>query len=179
MVINNSINVTVGETPHFLLYGYCKRLPISLHDDARPPNKLYNYEDFIGERIVNYFKTVRKTREKMKESQAKWEIYYKCKEKEKIRVGTQVYVKKMVPDGPNMKLSAKFDGPYRVLEILKNNKYRLLSEAGCKESIQHYNHIKISKNNENWSFQENGSEVEPHNNGGGDVTTPYNLRPRQ
>ena len=178
MVINNSVNETIGESPHYLLYGYSKRLPVSLLDDARPPNKVYNYEDYISRRIVNYYKTVQKTRENMKKSQNKWAMHYRSKEKNVIKVGTQVYVKKMVPDGPNTKLSAKFAGPYRVLEVLKNNKFKLIEEGSCKETIQHYNNLKMARGDSNWELplQENGSATKPLDDIG---PGRYQLRPRR
>ena len=46
LTLNNSVNTSTGETPHFLLYGYQKHVPLALLDDARPPRRLTNYVDY-------------------------------------------------------------------------------------------------------------------------------------
>ena len=175
LVINNSINVSTGESPHFLLYGYNKRLPISLCDDARPPRACYNYDDYISLRMQHYFKIVRNTRKEIQKAQDKWAIHYKSKEKIPVKVGSQVYVQKFVPEGPNIKLSPRFDGPYRVVELLKGNKFRVVHETEVKEIIVHYNHIKIVKANHDplWLQAYKNEEDHSDSHSGG-----YNLRRR-
>ena len=158
LVINNSVNSSTGETPHFLLYGYNKRLPKSLCDDARPPRKIYNYDDYMSHRLLLYFETVRKTRLALQHSQRDWERYAKTKEKGTIKVGSQIYVKRNVPEGPNVKLSSKFIGPFRVLEILKGNKYKVVDEKTLSERIVHFNHIKLVKGASAW-LQNDGHEI--------------------
>ena len=175
LVINNTVNVTTGESPHFLLYGYAKRLPINLCDDARPPQRTYNYDEYIVNRIAQYYNTVRKTRELMQKSQKNWEIHYKCKEKNNIKVGSQVYLQKMVPEGPNVKVSPKFEGPYRVLEVLKGNKYKIIHETNSNSCIAHYNHLKLSKNHNLWL--QNKEDLVPPSDVGGS-SGRYALRPR-
>ena len=183
LVINNSINVTTGETPHFLLYGYTKRLPIALHDDAKPPRHIYNYEDYIEQRLRQYYHTTRKTREMIKNAQRKNEKYYKCKEKKELRIGSKVYILKMVSQGPNVKVSPKFEGPYRVIEILSNNKYKVINERDLKERIAHYNNLKIVKCDDNWQ-KPLQVDSESEENGGNETSTPsglgnrYNVRKR-
>ena len=46
----------------------------------------------------------------------------------KASIGSQVYVKRHVPLGPNIKLSEKFMGPYRIHKILPYNKFEVISE---------------------------------------------------
>ena len=175
LIINKTVNETTGETPHYILYGYDKRLPVSLLDDARKPTNVYNYDDYISERLRKYYNTVKKTRELIKRNQKLWEKYYPSKEKKEIKVGTVVYVRKMVPDGPNTKLSPKFDGPYRVLNVLNNNKFKVIDE-GCKERIVHYNHMKIITGGsepqlENGNNEDVGSDAR-------NISKRYDLRPR-
>ena len=175
LVINNSINVTTGESPHFLLYGYEKRLPVSLLDNVRPPNRIYNYDDYIAQRLHNYYKVTKKTREMLCKGQEKNEKYYKSKEKSEIKLGTKVFVLQMVSEGPNVKISPKFEGPYRVIEILKTNKYKVI-DKNCKEKIVHYNHLKIVKGDSNWSNPCSLQDEDVRSNV--DVVGPYKLRPR-
>ena len=179
LVINNSVNETLGETPHFLLYGYQKRLPLSLLDDAKPPRILYNYEDVIALRVKTYYDTVKKVRKMLEKGYETNKKYYKSEEKKNIRIGKKVYVIKNIPEGPNIKVSPKFEGPYRVLEIMKLNKYKLVHEHTHKEIIAHYNTLKLVKN-DCWNIfqKENGSE---ESNGSAHTnadSSPYNLRSR-
>ena len=169
MVLNNTINDSTGESPHYLLYGYCKRLPVSLIDEARPPIKVYNYDDYISQRIRKYHQTILNVRKMISKNQTKWEKYYKSDEKKDIKVGNEVFVKKFVPEGPNVKLSPKFEGPYRVLEVLRNNKYKVIDNK-CKERIVHYNHLKIP-------LQENEGNANLGSDDGATVLS--RLRPRR
>ena len=183
LVINNSVNVTTGETPHYLLYGYTKRIPVALHDDAKPPRHIYNYEDYIEQRLRQYYYTTRKARDMIKLAQKKNEKYYKCKDKKNVNIGSKVYMLKMVSQGPNVKVSPKFEGPYRVIEILNNNKYKVIGEKDLKERIVHYNNLKIVKCDDNWknplqveseSVEDGGSETSDSSGLG----NRYNLRHR-
>ena len=45
LTLNNTVNMSTGETTHFLLYGYQKHMPLTLLDDARPPKPSINYCD--------------------------------------------------------------------------------------------------------------------------------------
>ena len=159
LVINNSVNCSTGETPHFLLYGYSKRIPVSLCDDAIPPKKCYNYDNYIDQKLNVYFKNVRRARQELNKSQKNWEIHYKAREKKGVQKGTQVYVLKHVAEGPNFKVSPKFEGPYRVIEILKGNKFKIVDEKDTRERIVHYNHLKIvNMKNESWLQNPSGNQ---------------------
>ena len=46
LTLNNTVNMLTSETPHFLLYGYQKRMPLTLLDDTRPPRRSTNYVDY-------------------------------------------------------------------------------------------------------------------------------------
>ena len=180
MVINNSVNSSTGETPHYILYGYDKRLPFSLCDDAKPPRKIYNYESYIEDRMNKYFHIVRRTRDNLKKSQKLWEENYKSKEKRIIKKGARVYVLKNVIDGPNVKMSQKFEGPFRVVEVKKGNKFEVIHETQLFKRIVHYNKIKVINIDDIW-FQnpEELNEV-PNENEASDPSVPhrYNLRTR-
>ena len=180
MVLNNTVNSTVGESPHFLLYGYEKRLPLSLLDDAKPPAKCYNYDDYITNRIFNYYHVVRKTRDLLKKGQATYDRYYKSSPKKNIVEGTKVYVLNMTKQGPNVKVSPKFEGPFRVMSALKNNKFKLIDKE-CNERIAHYNNLKVVKGDLNWKSPPLQDENEPDSDDPDSVRDGgrYNLRQRQ
>ena len=186
--LNNTVNETVGETPHYLLYGYDKRIPVNLLDDAPPPRKTYNYDDYIAFRNKLAYDTIRKTRKMLQKGHETAKKYYDQKSiNSKLEIGSQVYIKKNFPDGPNHKLSPKFEGPFRVLEKLKFNKYKVVDEQFKTEKIVHNNHLKVVKTNDLWSFDEfvnsdenvhNDKNVSVDENVSTGCTTGYNLRPR-
>ena len=151
--INNTVNETVGETPHYLLYGYQKRLPNTLLDDAMPMRQTYNYDDYVAWKLKKTYETVKKTRQNLKKGQLINKRYYDTDAvAPSINEGTQVYVKLHVRDGPNEKISPKFAGPFRVIELLNGNKYKLVKESNFEEKIVHWNHIKVIKTDP-WSPQ--------------------------
>ena len=183
--LNNTVNETVGETPHYLLYGYDKRIPVNLLDDAPPPRKTYNYDDYIAFRNKLAYDTIRKTRNMLQKGHETAKKYYDQKSiNSKLEIGSQVYIKKNVPDGPNHKLSPKFEGPFRVLEKLKFNKYKVVDEQFKTEKIVHNNHLKVVKTNDLWSFDEfvnsdeNIHSLQDDENNSTNDGAGYNLRPR-
>lgn len=179
--LNNTVNESIGETPHFLLYGYQKRMPNSLLDDAAPPRRTYNYEDYIAWKTRRTYETVKVTRARLKELHKKSSKYYNNRSTiPSLKVGQQVYVLNHVLEGPNIKVSPKFRGPYRVLEVLKLNKFKLMHEITLKESIVHWNHIKVV-HSEPWSstqLKDLSNKDKIDNKIESSMTPRYNLRRR-
>ena len=174
LVLNNSVNVSTGETPHFLLYGYEKRLPVMLHDNAVIPRKIYNYDSYIEQRLNQYIRNVRKARLELRKSQGGWEK--NSKEKVDIKIGTRVYLLKNVADGPNFKVSQKFEGPFRVIKLLDNNKYKIIDEKDLTERIAHYNKLKIVHIDKDLWFQEQNPGEHVQDDAPSTTSGRYNLR---
>ena len=57
--INNSVNVSTGETPHFWLYGHSKHMSCTLLDDAIPPRKINSYEDYLSNRTTKAYQAIK------------------------------------------------------------------------------------------------------------------------
>ena len=77
-------------------------------------------------------------------SQVSNKIYYdKSVVAPRQSVGAQVYTKCHRIEGPNKKVAAKFDGPYRVVKILPLNKFQLVHERTMKLTVCHWNKLKI------------------------------------
>ena len=69
-----------------------------------------------------------------------------------VMLGQKVFVIKHFKDGPLFKASPKFEGPYRIVEILHLNKYRLRHITTGLEKIAHWNHLKLIKNDVDSAF---------------------------
>ena len=65
---------------------------------------------------------------------------------------------KHVKDGPLFKVSPKYEGPFRIVELLKFNKFRLRHIADGYEKISHWNHSKLIRNDIDISFLNTVSE---------------------
>ena len=145
MTLNNTVNETTGETPHFLLYGYQKRMPATLLDDARPLQRFYNYNDYSVWRHRLTCDTSHKTRQAIKKAEAVNKTYYdRSAVKPSATVGRQVFVQLHVPEGPNFKVSPKFAGPFRINKVLPHNKYEILHETSLEKKVVHWNHLKLT-----------------------------------
>ena len=68
MTLNNSVNESVGESPHYILYCYDGRMPHCLLDDAVSPRPTYNYEDYVAYRIRKSYDIVKRVQEILSKS---------------------------------------------------------------------------------------------------------------
>ena len=68
------------------------------------------------------------------------------------KLGRKVYVLKLVKEGPLFKVSPKFEGPYRVVELLKFNKHRLRDINSGNERVVPWNHMKLIREDIDTSF---------------------------
>ena len=163
LTINNTINSSTGETPHFLLYGVER--PFSILDNAVQPNSNYTYSDYISYRTAQAWDIIKKTRDMLKTANKTYKTRYdKASQKPEVRIGQKAYVLPPFKVGPLYKAPQKFEGPYRVIETMKLNKYKLRHIYTKKERVEHANNIKVIKNyiahsfvqdtNNNVSFQD-------------------------
>ena len=145
IAINTNVNRSTGETPHFLLYGYEKRLPCTLMDNTLPPRQTYNYDDYVAYKTRKTYDIINQTRQMLQKAFDQSELQYNQRTKvPNIAIGQKVYVLKPAKEGPIYKVSPKFDGPYRVLELLKFNKIKIVDENNATRVV-HTNNVKIVK----------------------------------
>ena len=157
--LNGSINSSIGDTPHFILYGVDKRLPYDLLlDEIRP---LYNYDDFVQVRFRQSQSIFRKVKRQLEESTEKMIAQqHKRAGNLKIEVGSLVYVQVHENQSLFKKLAEKFEGPYRVISPESGNKWRLKSLITGKEKVAHIDHLKTVKDsNFVRSFPEEKTEI--------------------
>ena len=144
--INCTVNSTTGETPHFILYGYEKRLPHQLLCMSPKIKPIYNYEDYVSVRTSMSVKTISSVREALLKSAEKRKLGFDIhSSKPNLKVGQKVYILNHVKQGPLYKVSPKFLGPFRVIELLSKGKCKLRSLKDSNVKISHWNHLKIIK----------------------------------
>ena len=74
-------------------------------------------------------------------------------------IGGQVYVKRHVPLGPNIKVSPKYEGPFRISKILPCNKYEIIGEKDLERLVVHWNHLWLTTSDP-WSEPFIGPKLE-------------------
>ena len=144
--INCTVNSSTGETPHFILFGYEKRLPSHLLCMSPKVKPIYNYDDYISVRTSMSVKTISRVRDTLLKSANQRKANYDVKAtRPNLKVGQKVYVLNHVKQGPLFKVSPKFVGPFRVIELLSKGKCKLRSLSDLSVKVSHWNHLKIVK----------------------------------
>ena len=164
--INATPNRSTGESPHFILHGYAKRLPI--HWDVKDPQRtpIYNYESYVEQRTNNTTRIITETREALRKSSLEYKRQYDKKSGNvNLRVGQTVYIIKHVKDGPMFKADNKFEGPYRIIGLLPNNKCKVKHLKEGTEKETHWNHIKLveKKNITDEGILDHSQVLQPEN----------------
>ena len=139
--INSSFHASLGDIPHFVLYGMDKRLPYEVLD--RTPDPLYtdDYVPALLRRKQVIYQTARD--HLLKEKASMNEQQHKLARRKSIEVGILVFHKLRVKVAPMPKLAPAFTGPFRVLEV-KNNKAFLKNLATGHESWSHFDELKLA-----------------------------------
>jgi len=139
--INSTFHSSLGDTPHFLLYGSDKRLPYDLFQTRRKPE----YSDSYAEYLLNRNKIAfQKAKEFLTKSRDQILSYqHKIARAKSIGVGALVFRKVHTSDSMRPKLAPRFDGPYRVLEV-KNNKANCKCLSTNTVAWYHFDRLKLA-----------------------------------
>ena len=149
--INSTFHSSLGDTPHFILYGQDKRLPYDLFENKPEPNYGDNYAKFLVNRNKVIFQ---KAREYLTKSRDKIISYqHRIANNKTIGIGSLVF-KKIHHDTIRPKLDRKFDGPYRVIEV-KNNKALLKCISSNVQTWIHFDQLKLA--HKHYSLPDNPS----------------------
>ena len=153
LAINNTVNQATGETPHFILYGVERRLPFTLLDDSSPSASYGSYDNYVSFRTRQAWEIIKKTRDMLKVSNKNYKLKYdKLSQQPNPKVGQKAYVLRPFKEGPLYKASKKFEGPYRIVEILKLHKCRMRDLSTLKERVEHVNNLKLINFDVDYSF---------------------------
>ncbi|KAL7630558.1 UNVERIFIED_CONTAM: hypothetical protein RMT77_019250 [Armadillidium vulgare] len=171
--INNTYNASIKSDPHFLLYGYTKRMPSelpnsSLIKDKRAENTTTK-ADNITETLYNRIKRIREQGKDILEKEVRKYTLQQDKHSKtrEVRPGDVVYMKAVKPPKLSPKLYRKWRGPFRV-EGLANrfgsgNVYILRDPQNNKVYNCHADNFKLvklqSRDNKENQVEKRGSAI--------------------
>ena len=123
-----------------------------------PPS--YDYHDYTAQRTQLTRIVVKQVRDHLlRESLSRKEVYDKrCKAKD-VKIGQKVYVLRNVKEGPLFKVSSKFTGPYRVVEILGKGKVKVKDLTNFSEKVVHLDLVKLIPNDVDPFYKECTNEI--------------------
>lgn len=143
LAINSAYNISVDDTPHYLLFHVDKRLPFDL---TQTPvlSPIYSIDDYVtvtSNRAQQVFQKVKESLEISNANQQKLQ-HNRAKEKP-ILIGTRCFIKALVQPGKSKKLSPKWKGPFRVMKKIPHNKIEVCNIQTGKLQTVHMDNAKI------------------------------------
>jgi len=153
MAINNTFHSTLGDTPHFVVYGEDRRLPYELLDQSPRPT----YTDDYASRIIRKKQEIYCIAKRHLQFERDRIIrqQHKLSRRKDIATGALVFHSASKRSAPMPKLSPRFDGPYRVLQV-RHNKALCRSLLTSSQSWFHFDTLKLaSKHYEDEFFRIN------------------------
>ncbi len=136
--INSTYNSSIGETPHFVVFGVDKRLPYDvLLDHPRP---LYNPDDYAKLQLSVFQKIHGAVHRRLTISQdAMLNRQHKKAQPVTIREGDLVFI--LDPERSS-KLSPRYSGPCRVVSRGHGNKFTIRFLDSGAERVAHVDNLK-------------------------------------
>ncbi len=135
--LNSSLHASIGDTPHFVVFGKDKRLPYSLLLTKEEP--IYSYDDYVRAQVSYFQKTHKKVTDNFAVSQEKLNAQHRVAGNKVIAIGDVVYysIQEVAT-----KLLPRFEGPYRVIGIKHGNKIEIRHLTDYNTKIVHVDHLK-------------------------------------
>ncbi|ROT71890.1 hypothetical protein C7M84_009774 [Penaeus vannamei] len=115
MAINNTFHSTLGDTPHFVVYGEDRRLPYELLDQSPRPTYTDDYASRIIRKKQEIYCIARRHLQFERDRIIRQQ--HKLSRRKDIATGALVFHSASERSAPMPKLSPRFDGPYRVLQM--------------------------------------------------------------
>jgi len=158
MAINSTFHSSLGDIPHFIIYGEDRRLPYDLLEQRLLPVYDDNYVKLAMRKKQEIYKIARDhlrvERDRIIRQQ------HKLARRKHIDVGMLVF--HLVTDRtvPSPKLSPKFEGPYRV-SLVRNNKALCKCLVTSSQSWFHFDTLKLaSRHYEDEFYKQNPSDAD-------------------
>nr|XP_045596391.1 uncharacterized protein LOC123757045 [Procambarus clarkii] len=113
---------------------------------SAPPAPLYNYDDYVKVKRRDTQLVFQRVKEHLSKATDDFTRLQNARAKPtRIGPGSLVMILNQRRDGPMYKLTEKFLGPYRVLEHITGNKYKLENLATGEQVHEHLNHMKLAR----------------------------------
>ena len=136
--INSTYNSSIGETPHFVVFGVDKRLPYDVLLES--PRPLYNPDDYAKLQLSVFQKIHGAVRRRLTISQDNMlNRQHRKAQPVTIREGDLVFI--LDPDRSS-KLSPRYSGPCRVLSRGHGNKFTIRFLDSGAERVAHVDNLK-------------------------------------
>ncbi|KAK4322805.1 hypothetical protein Pmani_006471 [Petrolisthes manimaculis] len=136
--LNSTINKSISETPHYILFVQDKRLPYELL--AKKPNPVYNMDEFVKTNVHTFQQIHQRIQHSLALSKADMLLYHnKSASNFSLEIGDIVY---SLVEVKHSKLDPKFDGPFRVIAKEHGNKVKLLKLKNHTETTAHLDSLK-------------------------------------
>lgn len=138
--LNSLPNISIGESPHFIVFGEDKHLPNMLSHQLKP---IYT-QDFITHHNNTFKRIHKQVRDKLTLTKEKMVKYnHKSNRQQKFKPGDIVFSR--IHDRSD-KLDPLFEGPYRIISI-HHNIALIKHLEKSKESRSNVNHLKLVNRN--------------------------------
>ncbi len=136
--LNSSIHKSIGETPHYIVFGQDHRLPYSVLLKEEDP--IYNFDDYVRVRGTDFQKIYKRVSHNIADSKSAMnESQWSTASQKIIVVGDLVY---HLIQAVKNKLAPRFEGPYRVIDYDKGNKVKLRHLTTLETKLAHLDHLK-------------------------------------
>ncbi len=136
--LNSSLHKTIGDTPHFIVFGQDKKLSYSILLKKEDP--VYNFDDYVRLRTTDFQKIYRRVQANSDHTKTCLNEQQWTSASEKVIViGDIVYLK---VHEPKNKLTPPFKGPYRVIDYDQGNKVKIRHLTTHATQGAHLDHLK-------------------------------------
>ena len=172
--INGSVNASTGKTPHYIIYGTEKRLPYDLLLQPRVP--VYSIEDYAKNQLKAFQIIHESVRRNLQASRTEMiQRQHMSATPVTLQVNDVVY--KSTSERQS-KLHPKFTGPYRVVEKLHGNKFKILCPETNTSEVVHVDRLKKSNVPVSIPSTSSHTPVQTTQPTPVPISCPYNLRTR-
>ncbi len=136
--LNSSLHKSIGDTPHFVVFGQDHRLPYNFLLKQEDP--IYNFDDYVRVRSTDFQKIYKRISHNIADSKSTMnESQWSTASNKIIVVGDLVY--HLVPEHKN-KLAPRFEVPYRIIDYDKDNKVKLRHLTTLEPKLARLDHLK-------------------------------------